>query len=170
MFTAPAFSEDGVTLPVARTSTDTHGSIQYHYAPLNLKNAKFSFMEESRYLNAESELVELSLDQDDYKKLQYFRLVLRAEPVQYRTALPGGQIAAYPVSNFTIYDDLNGDSVLDTMDQIRPDGTKSFILVENRWIQVTLTKEKWAYRKIVKSLSGDEFTFENGAWKTISHE
>ncbi len=153
--------EKGVRLPVARTQDD--GGVGYE--PVLLKTAAVHFFERKKEIWSDSELVDYTLNRKDDGHLSYFSLTLRPEPARWKPA-PGGGQQAGPLAQtkWTIYDDLDGDSVLDTMRKVGPKLTETYILCENTWVQVENSPEKWGTKPTARS--GDvKYFFQQGVWK-----
>ena len=113
------------------------------YQAVGLKNATLHFHETPGTLSESSQLIDYTMWRDDAGKLEHLLFALRAEPAKWRAAPPESQAEQLPDSRYTVYEDLDGDSVFDTMVKVGPDSMSSFILFENTWIQVGNSKVKW---------------------------
>jgi len=164
-----AYDDDRATLPIKRTQTDNEGKPFLIYTPLDLKGSYFSFIEREGSVSAEGTLLDFSIHQTEDYKLKSATISLRPEPLRYQAAAPGGQVAAYQVTNETSYTDLNGDSILDTMVQyIRPN-TKKFILLGNQWIQVQPYRmlRRDEHPELATGLSGEKYEFSDSGWRLV---
>ena len=93
-------------------------------------------------------------------------VLLRAEPEKLRPAPPGGQKASYPDSRWTVYTDIDGDSVFDTMVKVGPKQDETYILYRNTWIQVGDQMAKFTAGSVVRAKAdGAEYVFKGHAWE-----
>ena len=93
-------------------------------------------------------------------------VVLRAEPEKTRPAPPGGQAASYPDSRWTVYTDIDGDSVFDAMVKVGPKQNETFILYRNTWIQVGDQMAMFTVGSVVRAKAdGNEYVFKGHAWE-----
>jgi hypothetical protein len=150
-------------LPVQHSQDDGQ---RLWYQPIGLKNATVRFHETPSALSETSQLIDYTMWRDDAGKLERLWFVLRPEAAKWRAAPPGSQADQLPASHRTVYEDLDGDSVFDTMVKVGPESMSSFILFENSWIQVGNSKAKWEYRRYVQAIdSGRKYYFAKGGWK-----
>ncbi len=93
-------------------------------------------------------------------------VVLRAEPEKHRPAPRGAQAASYPDSRWTVYTDIDGDSVFDTMVKVGPKQDETYILYRNTWIEVANQKAKFTVGSVVRAKAdGPEYVFKGHAWE-----
>lgn len=129
-----------------------------------LKNGTFGFSEHGESLRCSSNLVDFDLKLKDGDQLENFSMILRIEPAQYLDV--PGRPAYYPLTKKTVYNDLDGDSVLDTMVKIGPKFQETYILSNNTWIQGENSRVLWKFRKKVRAVNtGETYIFDNGGWK-----
>jgi hypothetical protein len=141
------------------------------YQAVGFKNATLRFNETKGTFSEHGELIDYTMWRGDQGKLDHLRFVLRAEPAKWRPAPPGSQAVRLPDSRYTVYEDLDGDSALDTMVKVGPDSMSSFILFENTWIEVGNSMAKWESRRTVRAIDGGrQYHFAIGGWQRGSAE
>ena len=93
-------------------------------------------------------------------------VLLRAEPEKHRPAPPGGQAGSYPDSRWTVYTDIDGDSVFDTMVKVGPKQEETYILYGNTWIRVGDQKAKFTVGSVVRAKAdGTDYVFKGHGWE-----
>src|SRR5581483_9051264 len=108
-------SSNLVRLPIQHSHDD--GALSYQ--PIGLKNAVVTFHESANFLASGSELLDYDMVRDEAGRLSRLRLTVRPESEKTRPAQAGSQAASLPASAWTVYEDLDGDSVFDAMVQVR---------------------------------------------------
>jgi hypothetical protein len=98
-------------------------------------------------------------------------LLLRAEPQKFRpgprVADPrGAQAASYPDSRWTVYTDIDGDSVFDSMVKVGPKETETYILYRNTWIEVGCSMATFTVGSVTRAKAdGTDYVFKGHAWE-----
>jgi hypothetical protein len=93
-------------------------------------------------------------------------VLLRAEPEKTRPAPRGAQAASYPDSRWTVYTDIDGDSVFDTMVKVGPGQQETYILYRNTWIEVGNQMAKFIVGSVARAKAdGAEYIFKGHAWE-----
>lgn len=111
-------------------------------------------------------MLDYTLSSDDDGELNHLSLVVRPESQKWRAAPPNSQASRVADSNYTVYEDLDGDSVFDTMVKVGPGRMSSYILADKHWIEVGNSKAKWQHRNSVKAVDGGvEYFFAKGGWR-----
>jgi hypothetical protein len=82
--------------------------------------------------------------------LSHAWLVLRTEPQS---------------KEWTVYTDVDGDSVFDAMVHVTAKDMKSYILVSNSWVQVNNTKSGFRVANQRWSKSGQRYVFRGHSWE-----
>lgn len=154
--------EYGIRLPVEHAQDD--GGVRYK--PVWLKSATISFFERKREIRCDSKIMDYTLNRDDDGHLNYFHLILRAEPVRWKPVPPEAQ-SAPPLTKWTNYWDLDGDSVFDAMCKIGPDLHETYIIIENQWTRVANSRAKWGAKPTAQDFHDRQvkYSFEGGFWK-----
>lgn len=149
---------------VARTQDD--GGV--FYQRISLKNDNIQFFERGKSLNSYGRYVDYTVGQDDAGHLTGFHLTLSADAntQQRYQSTPGGQ-SLLPLFNSTSYQDLDGDSVLDTMIKNGPQGSGCYILYQNKWTEVRRYMTGLAADRPALSPDGKtKYVFLKGHWET----
>lgn len=154
-------SANAVRLPIQH-SRDEGKSLWYE--PVALKHGVVRFHETPESLNQMSRLIDYTLHLDG-EKLRKCSLVLRPEPQKWRAAPPNSQHDQLPDSAYTMYEDLNGDSVFDTMVKVGPGAMSSYILLENHWVEVNNSMVKREGRVARSLADGREYILGENGWK-----
>jgi hypothetical protein len=111
-------------------------------------------------------LLEYTLNSNADGTLANAWVLLRAEPYKSRPAPAGAQAASYPESRWTVYTDIDGDSVFDAMVKVGPKGDETFILYHNTWIQVGNQMAKFTAGGVVRAKAdGANYVFKDHAWE-----
>jgi len=93
-------------------------------------------------------------------------VLLRAEPEKHRPAPRGAQAASYPDSRWTVYTDIDGDSVFDTMVKVGPQQEETYILYRNTWIEVGNQMAKFTDGSVTRAKAdAAEYVFKGHAWE-----
>jgi hypothetical protein len=93
-------------------------------------------------------------------------VLLRAEPEKLRPAAPGDQRASIPDSRWTVYTDIDGDSVFDTMVKVGPNQEETYILYRNTWIEVGNSMARFTVGSVARANAGAaEYVFKGHAWE-----
>jgi hypothetical protein len=157
--------DDEDNTPASRAKvTYTYPDGRVNYEPVHLSNATLRLSEFRKSLISYSTLFDFDLNLKSKNQLGSFRMILRPEP-QNQVAPPPGAATWRPVTRWTVYDDLNGDSVLDTMIQRGPELHSSFILVKNSWVEVGNLRAGWRLGSVRALKTKQTYVFENGGWR-----
>ncbi len=113
-----------------------------------------------------SRLMEYQLTSDPGGSLANAWVVLRAEPEKHRPAPRGAQAASYPDSRWTVYTDIDGDSVFDAMVKVGPKQHETYILYRNTWIEVGDQMAKFTVGSVARAKpNGTDYIFKGHAWE-----
>ena len=136
------------------------------YEAVVLSNASFQFFERQQELHCNSRLLDFELNQKGKDKLDSFKMILRSEPTLFERPPPGSP-TWIPATKYTVYNDLDGDSVLDTMTKIGPNLKETYILYGNAWVQIVGHAQfGWKRLKSVQALKTKKtYTFDKDGWK-----
>lgn len=88
-------------------------------------------------------------------------------PINGQLYIPG-RSSIPPKSNVTLYEDLNGDSVLDTMIKMGPQIYSTYILHKNTWTEVNHSVSPWSIRAadgVYSYETKTRYVFKSGAWE-----
>ncbi len=157
--TATPTEEPTVRPKVVRIQTDG-GKF---YQRIDLGQANFKFFERPRQIKGWSRLLDFSFFLNDANALSRFQMILRAEGEKYSPAPIGGQAVGVPASRWTVYNDLDGDTVLDTMLKVGPGLHETYILHENAWIRVGSSKAKMLRTHSLPDRI--PYSFKDGKWQ-----
>jgi len=136
-----------------------------YYQQIILKNSAFHFSENQKSLSCFSDLFNYDFTKDEKNNLARFRLNLQANTEQVHQTVPGSG-SSIALSNSTLYQDLNGDSVLDTMVKHGPQGHGRYILYKNSWIHVNDSMVGFAIGSRVISIESKVgYVFVKNEWE-----
>jgi hypothetical protein len=136
-----------------------------YYQRIILNNASFQFLENKKTLSCYSNFVDYDVSEDEENHLSNFRLHLQSSSERAFRSEPG-RGSLIPLSNSTLYQDLNGDSVLDTMIKHGPQGHGSYILYKDAWVQVNNSKMGFAIgRAVFANQTKTTYIFNKNAWE-----
>ena len=119
----------------------------------------------SNQAEGSTNLVDYDVQHDATGRLTRLWLALYTDPKRMFVLAPGEQ-TAIPQAAQTVYEDLNGDSVLDTMVQSGPNGTRSYILYRNSWVLVGTYMSGFEIGRPVFSFDRKtKYIFVNNQWQ-----
>ena len=140
---------------------DKNGSVYYEKLPL--KSTDLHINDSSKHLSLTSfDFFDIFIVIDEKDNVTNFSITLNDEKRKHKYIEGRNPI---PLTNWTVYNDLDGDSILDTMHQGGPDKSHTYILYENQWIRIKSSRVLWKYRETVKSYDRkNEYKFKSGKW------
>ena len=156
-------ADDYLRPKVVRTQDD--GRVYYQH--IILKNTGFQFSETEKMLTCYSDLFDYDISKDKDNHLTNFRLYLKADSKDLYRSMPG-RGSLIPLLNSTSYQDLNGDSVLDTMSKSGPQGSSTSILYKNTWLEVYGDKRGLAVGRSAFSIhTKTTYVFKGSGWEVM---
>jgi len=121
---------------------------------------------EPTVVESHGRLLDYQLTVDPRGALTRAWMLLRAEPEKTLPAPAGGQASSLPGSRWTVYTDIDGDSVFDAMVKVGPNQQETCILYRNTWITVGNQMAKFTLGSTARAeADGKQYVFKEHAWE-----
>lgn len=145
------------------TRNNSNGYKTYQY--IQIGNNIIHSSGDNHTLSLNSDLFELTQHKDTNGKAKGFHISLNESQQSWSDGY-GGMFK--PDAKSTVYYDLDGDTVLDTMHKNGSKLFESYILHNNKWTRIIPSKLKWSKRKTTCSYDRkSRYQFVNGLWLKV---